>query len=308
MTAPAARGPAPHACSAGSSITKRAPSVAVPPVLHPHPPAVKAHVFVDEGQAQPSALAGTPPPGRDTAGEPLEDEDALVRRDAGAMVLHGDLDVGHLLSCGLGRLHGDGDLAPSVVPGVLEEVRHHPGEAALVGLDHQVLGPGIHLQVRIGERAHAHGLAHELGHQQVLTVKPDGAGVEAGDLEQVLDQPLEAPDVGHDEVDGGGRLVGQLLPPALQDLGRRGQRREGGTELVAHVRREPGIALDPLLERRRHVVERPGQHLEVRVVARLQPGAETRRRRSPVPPARRRPAAGPPAGRRRYRAGHRAPS
>ena len=40
-------------------------------------------------------------------------------------------------------------------------------------------------------RADGDGVAHELGDRQVLEVEADGAGVEAADLEQVLDEALE---------------------------------------------------------------------------------------------------------------------
>ena len=67
-----ARGSA--ACSwAGSSITKRAPGRAVEAVLDPHPAAVDAHVLVDEGEAEPGALAAAAAPRRRAAGEALED-------------------------------------------------------------------------------------------------------------------------------------------------------------------------------------------------------------------------------------------
>ena len=43
-----------------------------------------------------------------------------------------------------------------------------------------------------GAAADGDGLAHELGDEQVLEVQADRAGVEAADLEQVLDEALEA--------------------------------------------------------------------------------------------------------------------
>ena len=48
---------------------------------------------------------------------------------------------------------------------------------------------------------------------------PDRAGVEAGDLEQVLDQLLEAGDVGDHEVDGGlGGGIGHVVASRGEDL------------------------------------------------------------------------------------------
>ena len=95
----------------------------------------------------------------------------------------------------------------------------------------------------------------------------DGADVEAGDLEQVLDELLEAVDVGRQQVERGLGPVGHLVAAVLQHLDRRGQRHQRRAQLVADLGREPGVAVDAVLERLGHVVERHGQHVEVGVVA-----------------------------------------
>ena len=54
---------------------------------------------------------------------------------------------------------------------------------------------------RVRQAADRHGLADELGDEQVLEVQADRPGVEAGDLQQVLDQRLEAGDVADQQVE-----------------------------------------------------------------------------------------------------------
>ena len=88
-------------------------------------------------------------------------------------------------------------------------------------------------------------VADELGGQQFLEVQPDGAGVEAADLEQVLDEALEADDVALQQVERGLGPLGHLVAPGVHHLDRRGQRHQRRPQLVADVGREPGVALDP---------------------------------------------------------------
>ena len=100
--------------------------------------------------------------------------------------------------------------------------------------------PGQALQgfAHLGEGHHVvscrHGLADELRGEQLLHVQSDRAGVEAGDLEQVLDEALEADDVARQEVERGLRPFGELVSAGLHHLDR------GGTEYdtIAEV---PGV-------------------------------------------------------------------
>jgi len=157
---------------------------------------------------------------------------------------------------------------------VVDQVGDDAGQAPLVGLDEKRLRLLADLDRRVAHRRHADGLAHELGHEQVLPHEADGARVEPRDLEQVLDQVLEAGHVGDEQVEGGGRPLGHVVPAGLQHLDRRRQRHEGRPQLVAHVRREPGVALHPQLEGRRHVVEGGRQLPQILVVGGLEPGVE----------------------------------
>jgi hypothetical protein len=96
------------------------------------------------------------------------------------------------------------------------------------------------------------------------------AGVEAGDLHQVLDEPPQAVDVGDQQLRGAARLLRHAVDVLgeerrLADQGgeRRAQlvRDVGGEAALAGLRRREG--LDLRLERRRHLVEglRPGAEL-----------------------------------------------
>ena len=59
---------------------------------------------------------------------------------------------------------------------------------------------------------------------ELLEVEAHGAGVEAGDLEQVLDEALEAGDVADEEVERDLRPLGHLVAPGLHHLDRRATR------------------------------------------------------------------------------------
>ena len=128
--------------AAARGLTRRAPrrqldheagsGLAVQPVLDPHPPAVHAHVLVDERQPEPGAVAAGAPAGTATAGEALEDQrraPARARRDRGPRRRSG---------CGDRLLrvvdHGDRDLrlAATVRPGVVDQVGDHAGQPTTI--------------------------------------------------------------------------------------------------------------------------------------------------------------------------------
>jgi hypothetical protein len=71
--------------------------------------------------------------------------------------------------------------------------------------------------------------------------------------------------------------LGHLVAPRLEDLDRRGERRQRRPQLVADVGREPRVALDALLERAGHLVEGVDQRRQVGIVgtgdARVEPAA-----------------------------------
>ena len=106
---------------------------------------------------------------------------------------------------------------------------------------------------------------------QVLEVEANRPGVEPADLEEVFDESAESGDVADEQVEGGLGPLGHLVAPRLHHVDRRRQRHQRRTQLVGDVRGEPGIALDALLQRRGHVVERAGEDAEVGIVGRREP-------------------------------------
>ncbi len=105
-------------------------------------------------------------------------------------------------------------------------------------------------------------------------MEADRAGVEPRDLEQVLDEALEPDDVARQEVERRLRPFGELVAAGLHHLDRGRQRHQRRSEFVADVGGEPGVALDALLQRLGHVVERLGEDSEVGVVGGLEAGVE----------------------------------
>ena len=233
------------------------------------------------------------------AGEAVEDDVALVLGHPVAAVLDRDL---HLV---VGQLEGDGGGAAGVALGVVEEVGDDPAEAPLVDPHDDVADVGVVAHRHAAAAEHAHGLDDHLGDQDLLEVELDGAHVEAGDLEQVLDQLLEAVDVGRQQHERGAGPLGHLLARVLEHLDRGGERHERGAQLVADLGGEAGIAFDAVLEGLGHLVERLGDEVEVGVAADGEVGCRGARRRWPRRPGPRRGVGRTPAGSPRTRRGHR---
>ena len=108
----------------------------------------------------------------------------------------------------------------------------------------------------------------------LLELEAGYAGIEPRDLEEVLDELLEAIDVTDHEVEGRARPFGHVLALVVHHLDGRRQGHQRRAELVADVGGEPGVALDAVLEGLGHVVERRRDGTEVRVLADLEPGVE----------------------------------
>ena len=170
--------------------------------------------------------------------------------------------------------------AGPVGEGVVDEVGDDPGQPAAVAADDRVLGPSRRRDLERRCRRDGDGVAHELADAQILEVEADRPGVEAADLEEVLDEPAEPGDVADEQVEGGLGPLRHLVAPRLHHVDRRRQRHQRRAQLVGDVGGEPGVALDSLLQRRGHVVERAGEHAEVGIVGgsepRLQPAAGDR--------------------------------
>ena len=102
--------------------------------------------------------------------------------------------------------------------GVVDQVGDDPGQPPAVAPDHHLLGAFGHGDGRLGQAADRDRLADELGHEQVLAVQPDRAGIEATDLEQVLDEPLEPGTSPTEQVERGLRPLGHLVATRLHHL------------------------------------------------------------------------------------------
>ena len=109
-------------------------------------------------------------------------------------------------------------------------------------------------------------------HHRLLVGLVD-ARLQPGQLEEVEDHLVEAVDLVDDHVEGLLAAVGQSSPP-VQHLDGGRQRRDRGTQLVADVGCEPGLALDAVLHRVGHVVERGDEPVEVGVALGLEAGVQ----------------------------------
>ena len=176
----------------GSSTTKRAPVRAVGPVLDPHPAAVEADVLGDERQAEADALARCRAARRRRRGRSGR-RSARARRSGtpGPAVLDRDL---HAV---VDARAGCTAVAPSPYLAALSS--RLARTRARRRLSARTTTPARSASSSIGtsrcpERADR--LEDELGEADVVEVEPHGAGVEAADLEQVLDELVEPVDLG----------------------------------------------------------------------------------------------------------------
>ena len=83
------------------------------------------------------------------------------------------------------------------------------------------------------------------------TIEIGGAGVEPRQFEQVDHHVVEASDLTDDDVERLLRAFGDVVAPGVEHLDRGGERGDRRAQFVADVGREPLLAFDPLLRRRR---------------------------------------------------------
>lgn len=126
------------------------------------------------------------------------------------MVVDGDPDgsVGRIV---IGYEHRNVEVGAGMKSSVVDEVRDHVCQTASVAANHGRLGVGRHSNGRPWRTAHGHGVPHELGDGKVFHMKANGTGIETGDLEQVLDEPLESRDIGHEKIESGLGAIGHLV-------------------------------------------------------------------------------------------------
>ena len=139
------------------------------------------------------------------------------------MVLDGDLHVGERLVGQVGLGDRDLRLAAAVGAGVVDQVGDDACQPATVAADHARSARSVDRDRACRAGADGDGVADELGDEQLLEVQADRAGVEAADLEQVLDEALEPGHVARQEVERGLGPLGHLVAPGLHHLDRRRQ-------------------------------------------------------------------------------------
>jgi hypothetical protein len=210
-------------------------------------------------------------PGRAPAGEPFEDPIPFALCDAGSAVLDGEAEASRR-----SRRQLDPDGSTAVVACVLQQVPEDTFEADLVerGPPRQsVHGDDRHIGLSESRR---HPPC-QVDERHVLDVEIRGSGVDAGEFEQIDHHAVESPHLIDDDVE---RLLGpfrDVVAAPVEDLDGGGERSDRRPEFVAHVGREAGLTFDAGLDGVGHVVERPGETVEVRVGFGGEPRVETSR-------------------------------
>ena len=148
----------PPPCSRACSATSANP--------RPTPPAVQARV--------PATV------------ETLENPVPVLRWDPGTAVLDDDPDHAAV------RFDPEAVDSAAMEPGVGDEVDDDLLEAALVGPDDGIGGRrhDLHRHLPVGQGLY--GVEHQLPEEDLLGRSVDGTDIDPGDLQEVLDQPLEA--------------------------------------------------------------------------------------------------------------------
>ena len=171
-------------------------------------------------------------------------------------------------------LEDDARGAPSVFLGIGQEIVDDLHQPALVGLDPHSGGGRIAVDGDVDRAGGRHCVLNELKQVEYIEVQLGGAHIESGDLQQVLYQVLESVDVLGQQVERGSNPLGQFGPPSVHDLHGSGQRHEGRPQFMAHLRCEPLVSGDPVLEGAHHVVEGVGERGQLSGGPGLQTSAE----------------------------------
>jgi hypothetical protein len=205
-------------------------------------PAHRLDQPLGQGQAHAGALdLGLLDP---EAVERLEQPGHLVGRDAVAVV--GDHDRHPALGR---RPAGDADVAPmaAVLDGVGGQVQQHLLEPLVVGLD----GPAAVARRRGldgdpafgGQRPdQVDGVLDDLEHVHRLGRERQAAGLDSGDVQDLVDQAEQVPPAAQDVVDALGLLLAELLE--LEQLPEAEDGVQRGPQLVAHLGEE--VTLGPV--------------------------------------------------------------
>ena len=238
-----------------------------------------------QGQTQSHPEVRSPAAALVAAVEPVEDPGPFRLGNTCAAVLdrdpHGQLvgvdPFGDLVGTGVVAVDEHPGRPVRVLLGVVEVVGEDSRHPPLVAREDEAVeaGVGAHLDRPVGEVGH--GGAHPRDDGDPVELEADRSGVEARDLEQVLDELGEAGHVLAQQLEGLLGALGHLVLVVRQHLDGgvdRGQRR---AELVADVAGESGVAVDALLQARHHRVEvrhQGGQVGVVDVLVVVEPGVE----------------------------------
>src|SRR5215217_4574688 len=237
---------------------------------------VQVHVLERDGQPESGAAEG-PGPVHVGAVEALEDVGQVLGRDALALVGDGD---DHVTTT---PAHPDPDVAlDGVLNGVLDQVGEHPVEPAGVGGDQRLALTGVHLETdvdlaAVGDRVErVDHLVEQAAEVDLDRLQVDHAGVEAADLQQVLEQVLEPLQLAFQQHGGPLGIRRQAGPGGVDVVGGHAHRGQWGAQLVADVGDEPGLEAADVLQLADllgqvvgHAVERLGQLAEVVLAGRF---------------------------------------
>ncbi|MDH6472737.1 hypothetical protein M2303_006318 [Micromonospora sp. H404/HB375] len=201
--------------------------------------AVQRDQFLDQGEADAAALAGAGPGVLDAV-EPLEQARHLLGRDADAGV--GDPQHGHPV---LGVHPHPHRPVEGELQRVAEQVEHHLLPHAPIHVHRLGQGRAVDLEGEAGALDRRPEDAGQVGghrgqiHRLVAGLHP--ARLDAGEVEQAVDQLAQAQPVAADDVQlRADPLVG-VVQPAAQLVHRPHDQRERGAELVTDVGEEGGL-------------------------------------------------------------------
>ena len=148
--------------------------------------------------------------------------------------------------------------------GVLQEVGENPLEAQLVQ-SHQCRHLLVDVYVDLPEAISLRNSRKQFAWVYFFTVQFGGTGVDAGQFEQVHHHAVETPNLADHHVERLLRTRRQVGALAVQYLDCGGECGDGGTQLVADVAGESGLAFQTCLHCVGHLVERAGQAIEIGV-------------------------------------------
>jgi len=238
------------------------------PILGPDPSSVKAYVLGHERKPEPGAIGAASTAGRSAPDERLEDPIALVEWHAGPGILEREPNT---VVCRLDRQPGN---PSSVALCILHEVDDHTLHPALVDADYRVTRCRVDLQGHPSDLRRSQRMGREFARSDWFNRRLVDAGVHARHLEEIFDQSLEPTDVGLEKIEGHASRFGEFLSSCFDNVYGGGQGRQGGAQLVADDRREPGIALDSVMKSGCHRVERVRQPVQVLIAGVLQSNVE----------------------------------